>query len=236
MVRTSGVRVTGVPRCADSPAAFIAFLGLRRLRGVSPSVVDAVAAGIERMEGFYPGSVAWRNNNPGNLRFAGQPGAKQGAGGFAAFDSVELGRNALRNQISLNIERGYDATGRPIVTLADLITSWAPPNENDTAAYIRNVAAWTGIAADAPLSTLGAPDYSIDVFLPAGDGVGTGDGLGVDGGAGDRAAALPWDTGGDVLAAGLDLSAFTGGSDYLPWWMVGAGVLAGALVIRRLFS
>jgi hypothetical protein len=40
-----------------------------------------IANTIQQVEGYYPGSLAYTNNNPGNLIFVGQAGATQGAGG-----------------------------------------------------------------------------------------------------------------------------------------------------------
>lgn len=149
--------VGGRPRRADSPAAFRAFRQGRRLRGsISPAAVDSIASAIQTQEGWYPGSVAYRNNNPGNLRYVGQPGASAGAGGFADFDSYADGLSALKSQITLDATRGTDASGNPTTTISQLITSWAPPSENDTASYIASVTSQTGFDPDAPLGTLGA--------------------------------------------------------------------------------
>ena len=76
--------------------------------------------------------LAQVNNNPGNLRFAGQAGAIQGQGGFAKFSTPEAGYNALLNQIKLDADRGH--------TLASFVTKYAPPSENDTALYIKQIA------------------------------------------------------------------------------------------------
>ena len=51
-------------------------------------------------------TVASQNNNPGNLKFAGQPGAVEGEGGFAVFDKVEQGWTGLEKQIKKDQERG----------------------------------------------------------------------------------------------------------------------------------
>ena len=51
-------------------------------------------------------SLAQKNNNPGNLRFAGQEGASEGAGGFARFETPEAGYKALQRQIELDKVRG----------------------------------------------------------------------------------------------------------------------------------
>jgi hypothetical protein len=46
------------------------------------------------------------NNNPGNLKFAKQPGSVEGEQGFAKFDNIEDGWQALYNQVGLDVERG----------------------------------------------------------------------------------------------------------------------------------
>lgn len=180
MIRLAQSPVLAVPvaRRADSPGAVLAFLGARRLRGsISPAAVDAIAAAIQTQEGYYPGSLAYRNNNPGNLVYVGQPGATAGAGGFASFQSYDAGLAALKNQIALDAARGTDVNGKPTTTVAELISSWAPPSENNTAAYIASVAAQTGFDPDAPLASLGAstagpvdsavlPDFSSGASTP----------------------------------------------------------------------
>lgn len=80
--------------------------------------------------------LAFVNNNPANLRFAGQAGASQGEGGFARFETPEAGLKALQNQIKLDASRG--------LTLAQFINKFAPPSENDTQTYIRQVQQMTG--------------------------------------------------------------------------------------------
>lgn len=82
-------------------------------------------------------------NNPLNLRYAGQDGATN-ANGFAAFQTPEAGIAAAKNQFSINASRGIN-------TLSGLVSSWAPPNENDTAAYITNVSKATGIPPNAKI-------------------------------------------------------------------------------------
>lgn len=126
-----------------------------RLRGtIDPSAVVSIANAIQTQEGYYPGSLAYANNNPGNLVYVGQPGAVPGTGGFAKFDTYQDGYAALQNQINLDVTRGTDVNGNPTTTVAQLITSWAPPSQNNTASYIANVSAATGFDPNAPLSSL----------------------------------------------------------------------------------
>lgn len=92
-----------------------------------------------------PSTIGFRQNNPGNLMFAGQPGAWMGAHGLAAFHNANQGLAALAAQLRIDAARGDN-------TLASLITSYAPPGGNDTAAYIRDVVSRTGLSANARLN------------------------------------------------------------------------------------
>lgn len=151
------------PRRADGPAAFFRGFGARLRGSISPEAVTSIAAAIQQQEGYYPGSRSYRNNNPGNLIYVGQPGATSDPDGFAVFSSAAAGQQALRSQITLDATRGSDAAGHPINTVADLITSWAPPSQNDTSSYISAVSAQTGYDPSAPLSSLG----SGSIYSPA---------------------------------------------------------------------
>ena len=75
-----------------------------------------------------------RNNNPGNLKFAGQPGAiGKDAQGFAIFRTPADGLAAMRRQLGLYRARGLD-------TISSIVSAWAPASAgNDTAAYIAAV-------------------------------------------------------------------------------------------------
>jgi len=78
------------------------------------------------------------------LRFANQTGAIPGAGGFARFNSPEDGFQALLHQVKLDAGRGY--------TLAEYISKYAPPSENDTPLYIQQASQALGLSANAPLA------------------------------------------------------------------------------------
>lgn len=90
-----------------------------------------------------------RNNNPGNLNFAGQAGAtKEGGpnGRFAVFGSMQEGVAALVRQIGLYVKRGRD-------TIRKILEVYAPPGENNTNAYIAAVSKALGIGPDDALDT-----------------------------------------------------------------------------------
>jgi hypothetical protein len=136
---------------------------------MNPLAASALAAAITQQEGFYPGSMSYRNNNPGNLMYAGQPGATPGPGGFAVFDTLASGQAALVGQINLDATRGTDVNGNPTGTVGQFLASYAPAAAgNDTASYIANVSAMTGFSPDDSLLSLsGGPSSTIDV---SGDG------------------------------------------------------------------
>jgi hypothetical protein len=91
------------------------------------------------------------NNNPGNLRFAGQPGATEGFGGFAYFETMEQGREALEKQIALDASRTETLEefikGKPDAD-GVLRGGYAPASENPSDAYINYLSEQTGIRPD----------------------------------------------------------------------------------------
>jgi hypothetical protein len=137
----------------DPYASLIQFLAQRKNVPETPKVpqtMDVPSAATPTAPAALPvessggmARLASLNNNPGNLRFAHQTGAMPGVGGFARFESPEAGYQALMNQIRLDASRGY--------TLAQYITKYAPPSENDTALYIEQASQSLGIDANTPL-------------------------------------------------------------------------------------
>lgn len=100
---------------------------------------------IAKLEGFYKhGTLAQRQNNPGNLRFAKQVGAVKGDKGFAKFSTLEQGWNALRAQIALDAKRGH--------TLETFIHKYAPPHENNTKRYLSNLSISLNVSQSIKLS------------------------------------------------------------------------------------
>jgi len=104
-----------------------------------------------------PGTLAAKNNNPGNLRFVGQPGATQGEGGFAKFATPEAGYSALKNQIRLDQDRG--------LTLEKFINKYAPPSENNTAQYLSQMEKALGVPRGTPLSQISVDDLAAAVAM-----------------------------------------------------------------------
>ena len=83
-----------------------------------------------------------KDNNPMNL-------TDPSTGKPLSFSTPEDGMNANYRQLKKYADNGKN-------TIRDIISTWAPPNENDTENYIKNVSQWTGIK----------PDEKIDINNP----------------------------------------------------------------------
>jgi len=126
----------------------------------SNALIDSLALAIARMEGYLDasgaiksGTIAYRNNNPGNLR---SWGSNPVVGGYASFPTASAGWVALKRQIELNIGRGLTLEeffgGK-----AGVYDGYAPrADSNDPTRYARNVAQWTGIPLGQPLNQVGS--------------------------------------------------------------------------------
>lgn len=113
-----------------------------------------LAQAIARFEGYnVAGSVAQRNNNPGNLRAGvGQVGTD--AGGYAVFATSADGWNALENQIGLNVNRGL-TLDEFFAGKTGVYPGYAPSGDaNNPTNYANTVAGWIGIDPTVPLEAL----------------------------------------------------------------------------------
>uniref|UniRef100_UPI001FF0D158 structural protein n=1 Tax=Pantoea ananas TaxID=553 RepID=UPI001FF0D158 len=124
-----------------------------------------------------------RNNNPGNIRWGDDwkglvPEGQRSDKSFCQFKAPEFGIRAM-----IIILRTYQSK-YGLKTITGIIKRWAPPNENDTQAYIRSVAQATGTDADKPIDLTdsrklfpllqaiikhenGVQPYEYDVFIRA---------------------------------------------------------------------
>lgn len=83
-------------------------------------------------------------NNPGNLRVPGSPNK------FEQYPTIQDGLNALDHQLVLYGTPKAQG-GHGLTTISQVISTYAPSSENNTAAYIADVSKSTGIAPDAPI-------------------------------------------------------------------------------------
>lgn len=130
------------------------FTGLG-VSNVTPTpAMQTLAQAIQTQEGYYPGSIAYTDNNPGNLMYAGQPGATAGPGGFAVFDSYADGQQALYNQLNLYATGTCGACGGQPLTIEQMTAIYAPATQpgNDPAVYATNLANAVGASPSSSLS------------------------------------------------------------------------------------
>ncbi len=142
--------------------------------------INTLAAQIQKIEGYYlpgtpgypNGSLAWQNNNPGNLVFANQASATKSCSSngycYAKFAAYDDGYAALLSQI-----RGQATKGQ---NLQQFIWQYAPPcpkagdipntngmcpdgtKGNDTSAYLQSLQTATGATPNTALTdVIGTP-------------------------------------------------------------------------------
>lgn len=96
------------------------------------------------------GTRAWRNNNPGNLKyydFAKRMGAIGQAGGFAVFPDEETGRRAMQSLLRTESYRN--------LSIANAISKYAPSSDgNDVQKYRQRIKNMTGLQIDRKLKDL----------------------------------------------------------------------------------
>lgn len=114
-------------------------------------------------EGFYPGSISSRQNNPGNIRFneslARFYGAIKGDSGFARFPTYQAGFKALLDDISAKIcgkSRHIDYSKNP--TFLTYVKVYAPTEDNNNplayCEYLCSRLLEYGVRPETPLSQM----------------------------------------------------------------------------------
>lgn len=95
------------------------------------------------------GTRAWRNNNPGCLRYSDftvTQGAIGHAGGFAVFPDEETGMKAICALLKSDKYKN--------LTISQAIFKYAPPHENDTESYNASLRRITGLPTNTVLKSL----------------------------------------------------------------------------------
>ena len=95
-----------------------------------------------------------RNNNPLNIRHSAScwqgARAEQTDKAFVQFTSMTMGYRAAW-RILESYHKHFEAARKPF-TPRNIILRWAPPDENDSEAYLRRICQLTTLAGNAPLS------------------------------------------------------------------------------------
>lgn len=101
------------------------------------------------------GTLAWRNNNPGNI-VCGFKSKNNGAigcnNGFSVFSDIETGRKA---QVELLKRKSYQDR-----TIAESMEKYAPPKFNNTEKYIQYVTKKTGMSRDKKLANMTSQEFN----------------------------------------------------------------------------
>ena len=138
------------------------------LAGSDPNLNNPLAKFIQLQEGWHDGSVSQTHNNPGNLKFVGQPGAVKGdpagdGGNYAKFPDYKTGLAALNKQISLDASRG--------LTFRDFAKKYAPAGGgNDPERYAADLAKSTGHKPEDPIATVQPPTTGKPTWLRGANG------------------------------------------------------------------
>lgn len=116
-----------------------------------------LSVGVLGVSMFYNKARGLRNNNPLNIRenqrtdyeWEGEAAIDLDAD-FEVFTSPEYGIRA-----AVKIFNSYRRRG--VVTLEQIVSTWAPSSENNTAAYVQSVARNTGFAASDEMTAMHYP-------------------------------------------------------------------------------
>jgi hypothetical protein len=138
-----------------------------------PDFIPTWADAIARFEGFYSaGSRPARNHNPGDLKFAGQPGAiGQDSAGFAIFPDDATGFQALYNQLAKYVR---DFPGYSLLQIMAHYLGQASPTtdaQGNSFTYANAVAGELGVDVNVTLADLSSGDTTASDGGPVpGDG------------------------------------------------------------------
>jgi hypothetical protein len=110
------------------------------------TIYDKLAQAIMKFEGYFQGSLSFKNNNPGNLRDTN--------GQFLIFQTFQDGYAALVDKLRYDfsgLSKVYNASG----SLYDFFAKYAPASDNNQPRqYAEFVAAQVGIDPNLKLSDI----------------------------------------------------------------------------------
>ena len=113
------------------------------------------AKAIEIYEGYFEGSRSWRNKNPGNLRFVGQPKAiGKDDKNFCIFATYQDGFDTLCQMLT-NACIGKSKTYNPNMSLIEFFSLYAPTTDkNDPIRYATYIAKKLEVNPEEPIRNL----------------------------------------------------------------------------------
>jgi len=126
-------------------------VGIGHIAGLGLGQLSTLLQAIITQENANPAL-----NNPGNLMYAGQPGATGTPGTIASFDTYADGLQALVNQLNLYANGTCQMCAGQPQTIAGTFAIYAPAGDgnNNPVAYANNVATALGVPTTTPLSAV----------------------------------------------------------------------------------
>ncbi len=100
----------------------------------APTGLKILALAHTQIEGFYPGSKAYRTNNPGNI------GTTAVGGTVGTYPTLQAGTAAQINYLTRILDgkhKAYPKGGD--TTLQKYVFTYAPPIENNSQGYVNNI-------------------------------------------------------------------------------------------------
>lgn len=108
--------------------------------------IQRFAEAIAYAEGFRPGALPWKNNNPGDIKVSSVPSVGHDAQGHLIFETPEDGWRALRLQLEM-IVSGRSKVYTLDMTIKQMGAKYAEWGGN----WSRNVASKLGVSEDTAL-------------------------------------------------------------------------------------
>jgi len=140
-------------------AAYFLFSSREGIMTATKGLMDKVADAIQSFEGWQPGSISYRNNNPGNIRFfggehwQGQIGVDSRQ--FVIFDTYENGRRALIKLLTNAATGAIMPNYTPQMSVYEFFAKYAPATDNNEPRhYAEFFAGQVGINPSDSISTL----------------------------------------------------------------------------------
>lgn len=119
---------------------------------VQKDYIQEWALAIQEYEGWKEGSLTYRHNNPGALRWS--PFETGNKNGFSIFPSYEDGFRALKHQLTIACN-GTSGVYNPDDTLFQFFSKYAPASDNNNPkAYAQFVAKKLGVTIDTRIKRL----------------------------------------------------------------------------------
>lgn len=121
------------------------------LEKLNKDYITPFCMAIQKMEGWYVGSRSYRNNNPGNLKYVGQPSAVgKDSNNFCIFPDYSTGFDALKRMVK-NACMGKSDVYFPTDSIYNFFSKYAPASDkNNPKLYAEAVAK----AVELPPTTL----------------------------------------------------------------------------------